>query len=32
MVHENEEIVRRGYQAFSQGDMATLGSSWRPLS
>ena len=26
MADSKEDIVRRGYQAFSEGDMATLGS------
>lgn len=30
MAHQNEEIVRRGYKAFSTGDMATLGELMAP--
>jgi ketosteroid isomerase-like protein len=26
MAHPNEELVRQGYKAFGEGDMATLGS------
>ena len=26
MAHPNEELVRKGYKAFGEGDMATLGS------
>ena len=28
MTHPNEEMVRRGYDAFSQGDMATIDGQW----
>jgi ketosteroid isomerase-like protein len=30
MAHPNEEIVRKGYQAFGEGDMETLGSLYAP--
>jgi ketosteroid isomerase-like protein len=30
MAHQNEEMVRRGYKAFSEGDMATLGELMAP--
>ena len=30
MAHPNEEIVRKGYQAFGEGDMDTLGSLYAP--
>jgi ketosteroid isomerase-like protein len=30
MAHPNEEIVRKGYQAFGEGDMGTLGSLYAP--
>jgi ketosteroid isomerase-like protein len=30
MAHPNEELVRRGYQAFGEGDMDTLRSLFAP--
>jgi len=30
MAHPNEELVRKGYQAFSEGDMDTLRSLFAP--
>ncbi len=30
MTDANEDLVRRGYQAFSEGDMETLGSLYAP--
>ncbi|MFO7592086.1 MAG: nuclear transport factor 2 family protein [Acidimicrobiia bacterium] len=30
MAHPNEELVRKGYAAFSSGDMETLGSIMAP--
>ena len=30
MAHPNEELVRKGYKAFSEGDMDTLGSLYAP--
>ena len=30
MAHANEELVRKGYKAFGEGDMDTLGSLYAP--
>ena len=30
MTHPNEEIVQKGYKAFGEGDMETLGSLYAP--
>ena len=30
MTHPNEELVRKGYKAFGEGDMDTLGSLYAP--
>jgi ketosteroid isomerase-like protein len=30
MAHPNEELVRKGYKAFGEGDMDTLGSLYAP--
>lgn len=30
MTHANEELVRKGYTAFGEGDMDTLGSLYAP--
>jgi ketosteroid isomerase-like protein len=31
MTDANEDLVRRGYQAFSEGDMETLSSLFAPM-
>jgi len=30
MTHQNEELVQKGYKAFGEGDMDTLGSLYAP--